>query len=50
MMQVIKEGIMHTVSGTQAKGDFFNASPTYLMLKGYLVYWINTNTTLKSKT
>lgn len=47
---MIKEGLMQIVSGTQAKGDFFDALPTYLMLKGYLVYWINTNTTLKSKT
>lgn len=49
-MQVIKEGLMQIVSGTQAKGDFFHALPTHLMLKGYLLYWINTNTTLKSKT
>lgn len=47
---MIKEGLMQIVSGTQAKGDFFDALPTYLMLKGYLVYWINTKTILKSKT
>lgn len=47
---MIKEGLTQIVSGTQAMGDFLDALPIYLMLKGYLVYWINTNTTLKSKT
>lgn len=48
---MIKEGLMQLVSGTQAKGDFFfYALLTYLMMKGYLVCWINTNTTVKSKT
>lgn len=48
MIQVIKESLMQIASGTQAKGDFWRLLPTYLMLRGYLVYWINTSISLKS--
>lgn len=30
-----------------SKVRFCGASPTYMMLRGYLLYWININNTLK---